>query len=192
MLSSHSSFVFYKVYRKFGRKPESNQNTSKKNNLYSPDVPRRRSRSQESREGAGLRAGGRALEPLPVVKLAPLTNDTTKSTPVARRLANGRRRWSCAAKLRLSGGGRGRGVKLAFPLEKLRCLVAWAVSVPVSASVLVAMFPSEAGARPRTCETSASERRKWVEVGAGTRPELGFSLTRATSVITPGPPLARF
>lgn len=30
MLSSHSSFVFYKVYRKFGRKPESNQNTSKK------------------------------------------------------------------------------------------------------------------------------------------------------------------
>nr|XP_042116973.1 EF-hand calcium-binding domain-containing protein 11 isoform X2 [Peromyscus maniculatus bairdii] len=26
------------------------------------------------------------------------------------------------------------------------------------------MFPSEAGARPRTCEATASERRKWVEV----------------------------
>ncbi|XP_028742458.1 EF-hand calcium-binding domain-containing protein 11 [Peromyscus leucopus] len=28
----------------------------------------------------------------------------------------------------------------------------------------MAMFPSEAGARPRTCEATASERRKWVEV----------------------------
>lgn len=85
------------------------------------------------------------------------------------------------AKLRPSGGGRGRGGTLAVPLEKLRCRVAWAVSVSV------AMFPSEAGARPRTCEASASERRKWVEVGAGTRPEFGF-----TSVTAPGPPLARF
>lgn len=91
------------------------------------------------------------------------------------------------AKLRPSGGGRGRGGKLAVPLEKLRCLVAWAASVSVS----VAMFPSEAGARPRACEASASERRKWVEVGAGTRPEFGFSLTRATLVTAPGPPLAR-
>lgn len=37
----------------------------------------------------------------------------------------------------------------------------------------VAMFLSEAGARPRACEASAAERRKWVEVGVGARPEVG-------------------
>lgn len=60
----------------------------------------------------------------------------------------------------------------------------WAVLVSLS----VAMFPSEAGARPRTCEATASERRKWVEVGVGARPEFGLSLTRATSVTTLGSP----
>lgn len=40
--------------------------------------------------------------------------------------------------------------------------------------VSVRMFLSEAGARPRAGEISASERRKWVEVGVGARPEFGL------------------
>lgn len=60
----------------------------------------------------------------------------------------------------------------------LRCVALGAVGV-----LLVAMFPSVAGTRPRACEASASERRKWVEVGVGALPEFGLSLNRATSVL---------
>lgn len=53
----------------------------------------------------------------------------------------------------------------------LVCVLAAAEETPGLVSVSVAMFLSEAGARPRAGEASASERRKWVKVGVGARPE---------------------
>ena len=46
----------------------------------------------------------------------------------------------------------------------LVCVLAAAEETPGLVSVSVAMFLSEAGARPRAGEASASERRKWVKV----------------------------
>lgn len=83
-----------------------------------------------------------------------MTNDTTKSTPVARRLANGRRRWSCAGEVEAQRGGRGRGGKLAVPLEKLRCLgCLGGVGVAVRGDVPVRCRRQAAGMRSQRLGT---------------------------------------
>lgn len=61
----------------------------------------------------------------------------------------------------------------AWPRWLFRVL-AGAEELPGLVSVSVGMFLSGAGARPRAGEASASERRKWVEVGVGARPEFAL------------------
>lgn len=105
-----------RVYPKFGREPESNQNVLRKHRgTGSPSRVLKESR--KSRRG-GTKTRGRALEAPPRCQTSLLTNDSTKSTPVARRPANGRRRWSCAAKLSPSGVGRGLGGCSVFSLDR--------------------------------------------------------------------------
>uniref|UniRef100_A0A3Q1MLI4 EF-hand calcium binding domain 11 n=1 Tax=Bos taurus TaxID=9913 RepID=A0A3Q1MLI4_BOVIN len=79
--------------------------------------------------------------------------------PVARRLSNERRRWRCLAKLsfrdcaergwRSRPGGFGRRARGFCSLDSRGAM---------------AMFCSQAGARPRTWEASPPEHKKWVEV----------------------------
>ncbi|XP_061285669.1 EF-hand calcium-binding domain-containing protein 11 isoform X6 [Bos javanicus] len=79
--------------------------------------------------------------------------------PVARRLSNERRRWRCLAKLsfrdcaergwRSRPGGFGRRARGFCSLDSRGA---------------IAMFCSQAGARPRTWEASPPEHKKWVEV----------------------------